>query len=494
MKLTGELATALLNAAPDPVIIIDDRGVIVFANTQVTGTFGYEPHELVGRPVEELLPARYRASHLRHRERFFGHPAPRPMGIGLELYAVHRDGREFPVEISLSPLETPEGVLVSCAVRDVSRQRETERKLADASRAKSRFLAAASHDLRQPLQALNLLNRAVARRVTDDELTASIVMKQQQALDSMTALLNSLLDISKLDAGGIVPKPVDCDSDDILERLRVNHEPQAHEKGLTLTIHGCGEPVHTDPDLLQQVLANLVSNAVRYTAKGSVRVSCVANDADTLRFEVADSGPGMPEDELDRIFDEFYQIDRDSRRPEGLGLGLSIVQRLGTLLGYALGVRSTVGEGTVFTVDVPRGTAPAEAEALAAGIEGAGGGYILIVDDERPVAEATKLLLEIEGFEVRLASCERDALAEVQARVPDLIISDFRLRGGETGLGVVKSVRRAANADVPVVFVTGDTSKLAVDAGGLPNAEFLAKPLQADELLTSVQRQIAASR
>jgi DNA-binding NtrC family response regulator len=148
--------------------------------------------------------------------------------------------------------------------------------------------------------------------------------------------------------------------------------------------------------------------------------------------------------------------------------------------------------GRFYRVAGPRGTAPASAEAPAAGAD-AGGGYILIVDDERPVAEATKLLLEIEGFEVRLATCEREALAEVRARVPDLIISDFRLRGGETGLGVVKSVRRAANADVPAVFVTGDTSKLAVEAGELPNSEFLAKPLQADMLLTIVQRRIRKS-
>ncbi len=493
MYVKGQLARHLLDAAPDPIIVANERGEIVFANSQVKETFGYEPAELLDRPLEVLLPERFRAGHKQHRDGFSAAPRPRAMGAGIPLYGLHRDGREFPVEVSLSPLQTETGLLITSAIRNVTEQRDTERRLAAADRAKSRFLAAASHDLRQPLQALNLLNKAIAKRVERDAFARSIVEKQQQALASMSALLNSLLDISKLDAGVIVPQRVDYDSDEILERLRVNHEQQALDKDLRLTMTGCGAPIHTDPDLLQQVLGNLVANAVRYTVEGEITVGCTDGGNGRLRFEVKDTGPGIPANELDRIFEEFYQIDHGSQRPEGLGLGLSIVKRLAALLGFELDVVSTPGVGTSFSFEIERGQTPSVEAKDAAPSPRPGSGLILIVDDERPVAEATKMLLEIEGFDVRLATCESEAVAAARERRPDLIISDFHLRGGETGLGVALSVRRDAEREIPIVFVTGDTSKLSASAGPIPGADFLTKPLQADDLLAIVRRRLAAS-
>ncbi len=494
MYVKGELARHLLDAAPDPIIVANQRGEIVFANSQVKEVFGYEPAELLDRPLEVLLPERFREAHRRHRDGFFAAPRPRAMGAGIALFGLHRDGREFPVEVSLSPLFAESGLLVSSAIRDVTAQRETERRLAAADRAKSRFLAAASHDLRQPLQALNLLNKAIARQVDDNELAASIVAKQQEALGSMSALLNSLLDISKLDAGVVVPNPVDCDADEILDRLRVNHEQQALEKGLRFTVSGCRAAVYTDPALLQQILANLVGNAVRYTLEGEVAVSCRDSGDRHVRFEVRDTGLGIANDELERIFEEFYQIDHGSQRPEGLGLGLSIVKRLAALLGFELEVTSSPGRGTAFSFAVERGRNRGVAPVAPAPAARAAGGTILIVDDERPVAEATKMLLEIEGFGVRLATCEREALAEARAHRPDLVISDYHLRGGETGLGVALSVRRELQTEIPVVFVTGDTSKLSAEAANLGSADFLTKPLEPDDLLAIVRRRLAAAR
>ncbi|MBN1240214.1 MAG: PAS domain S-box protein [Gammaproteobacteria bacterium] len=494
MKLTGLLARSLLNAAPDPIVIVDESGTVVFANALVEDVFGYSPAELVGRCVDVLLPERFRAVHPQHRNRFFASPAPRPMGVELELYALHRAGHEFPVEISLNPVRTDEGLLVSSAIRDVSRQRETERQLADANRAKSRFLAAASHDLRQPLQAMNLLNRAIAKSATGDpERLATIVDRQQKALDSMSSLLDSLLDISKLDAGMIAPRPEHFGVDDVLERLRASSIEQARSKGLALEIERCGAAAHTDPNLLQQVLANLLSNAIRYTDSGSVLLRCSVVDDECLRFDVVDTGPGISEEEQERIFDEFYQIDHGSQRPEGLGLGLSIVHRMTALLGYRLDVRSARGAGSTFSVTVPRGRLPLERDEVAEPPPAAATGLILIVDDERPVAEATQLLLEIEGFRVRIASCESEALAQLSERPPDLIVSDYLLRGGETGLDVVRSVRRASKAEIPAVFVTGDTSKLPAAARELGNAQLLTKPLQAEALLDAIRRQIVAA-
>jgi two-component system, sensor histidine kinase len=494
MDLTGDLARNLLNAAPDPVVIVDEQGTVVFANALVESVFGYSSTELIGRSVEVLLPERFRNQHPGHRSRFFSKPTPRPMGVELELYALHREGHEFPVEISLNPVQTDGGVLVSSAIRDVSRQRETERQLAEANRAKSRFLAAASHDLRQPLQAMNLLNHAMGRNPdVGAERLAAIVDRQQKALDSMSSLLDSLLDISKLDAGMIVPEPEHFAVEEILERLRSNFEAQARDKGLTLHVECCGAAAYTDPDLLQQVLANLLANAIRYTSAGSVVLRCKVQDDERLELDVVDTGPGIPEDERNSIFDEFYQIDHGSQRPEGLGLGLSIVKRLSALLGYRVGVGSASGAGSVFSVTVPRGRLSAERR-VDAPPPLIVTGLILIVDDELPVAEATQLLLEIEGFRVEIASCASEALARASEQPPDLIVSDYLLRGGETGLDVVRSVRRASASEIPAVFVTGDTSKLPTEARELDNVQLLTKPLQAEKLLEAIHRQIAAAR
>jgi PAS domain S-box-containing protein len=488
MQLPGSLARDILDAAPDPIVIVTTTGTIAFANARVTEVFGYRPAEVVGREVECLLPDRFRRKHQAHRRRFMTEPKVRPMGVGLDLYGLHKDGREFPVEISLSPVESPDGVLVIGAVRDVTSQRATERALAEANQAKSRFLAAASHDLRQPLQALNLLNGVAAREAPEGSRMHTVVDQQRRALDSMTGLLNSLLDISKLDAGLVVPDIKHFAVDSVFARLRSDFEEQAKQKRIDLIIEDCHEAAHTDPDLLQQVLLNLIGNAVRYTNVGRVRVTC-KRESTKLLFAVDDTGAGIPADEIGRIFEEFYQVDHGARRPEGLGLGLSIVKRLATLLGYEIDVESHPGEGSTFRVNAPAGELRAEAKEPEAHDFAAAGKRVLVIDDEPAVAQATCLLLDVEGFDVDVASSEREAVAAARARPPDVIVSDYHLRGRETGVEVVAAVRRAIDADVPAVLVTGDTAR-ATTGHGLENAELLTKPLHGDDLLKAIQRRI----
>ena len=340
------------------------------------------------------------------------------------------------------------------------------------------------------MQTLTLLNQAALRHAGPNARLADILRQQQRALDTISQLLASVLDVSKLDSGALKPVVVDCALADVFDRLRSDFEPQADEKGIRLIVEPTAEAACTDPELLRRLLGNLLSNAIRYTASGHVRVMC-AGAGREIAITVRDTGIGIPSHELGKIFEEFYQVDRGSQRPEGLGLGLSIVKRLASLLGHRITGESVVGQGTAFTVTVPRA-------ALAATMAQDGGGKaadhtkgtILIVDDEASVAHATSLLLELEGFEVRVASNKAQALDHVASAIPDVIVSDYHLRGLETGADVVAAVRVRLHSNVPAIFVTGDTSKIANADTKLGNATLLSKPTKVDELLGAIQRHV----
>jgi PAS domain S-box-containing protein len=491
MILSGGLATTLLELAPDATVVVDAKGTIVFANARTEQTFGYSPAELTGLNVDTLLPPRLRTAHVTHRAQFSAAPKPRPMGRDLTLLGLHKKGYEFPIEISLSPVPSDDGPLVVAAIRDATVRRDTELQLIEANRAKSRLLAAASHDLRQPVQTLNLLNRAALRHAGANTALRNVLERQQLALDTMAALLTSVLDISKLDSGAVKPEIAPCPLQAVFDRLRSNYEPQATDKGLGLRVESTTESGLTDPELLRRLLGNLIANAIRYTLYGGIVVSC-RRSGENLDVIVRDTGIGIPADQTERIFEEFYQIDHGAQRPEGLGLGLSIVRRLALLLNASIRIDSESGVGTAFTVTLPRAELPQSHALAGRGARGPNSGRVLVVDDEPAVAEATGMLLELEGFEVRVASCEREALEHAAAATPDVIISDYHLRGGETGLGVVNAIRGHLGAVVPVIFVTGDTGRLTKDR--VENARFLSKPIRAEELVAAIQAQLHPDR
>ena len=361
-----DLARSALDAAPDAMIIIDAGGIIRFTNRQVSALFGYEHDDIVGQSIEMLMPQRFRARHVGHRENYVNNVRVRPMGAGLELFGRRRDGTEFPVEICLSPIHDVGRTLVAAAIRDVTDRKRIEaelivtreaaeaaRELADrANQGKSRFLATASHDLRQPLQTLELLNAALRRRATDHP-TIDALAQQEQAIGAMSRLLNALLDISKLESGAVRPEPTDFTVAAIFEELRLEFASIAANKGLKLEVESCNDAVYSDPSLVEQILRNLVSNAVKYTREGWVRLRCL-HEAPLVRIEVLDTGVGIPADQLPYIYDEFYQVGVPTNASrDGYGLGLSIVQRLVKLLTLKLEVRSEVGKGSAFSLALP---------------------------------------------------------------------------------------------------------------------------------------------
>ena len=379
--ISSALSRSALDAAPDAMIIIDAHGTIRYANRQVSVIFGYPVAAIVGQPVEFLMPRRYRDRHVNHRHTYSDAVRVRPMGTGLELFGQRGDGTEFPVEISLSPVVEEGKSLVAAAIRDVTDRKKVEaelivarqtaerereaaevsRRAADAAResadranqAKSRFLATASHDLRQPLQALSLLSGALRRTVVDPDARQAVA-QQEQAVGAMSRLLNTLLDISKLESGAIKPDPTDFAVSSLFEDMRLEFAGIASSKGLALRIAQCEECAHSDRALVEQILKNLLSNAIKYTPAGWVSLRCSHPLAGSVRIEVHDTGVGIAADQLRLIYDEFYQVgvSTNSAR-DGYGLGLSIVQRLVSLLGAGLDVASEPGKGSTFTFTIP---------------------------------------------------------------------------------------------------------------------------------------------
>ncbi len=499
----SELARAALQSAPDAMIIVDALGMIVFANAQMCALFGYARGELVGQNIESLVPEESRRAHAVLRNRYMSCPQRRSMGVALELRARRRDGGEFPVEIRLSPVAWEGATLVAAAIRDASERKRIESELlaaraaaeeareiaVRADHAKSRFLATASHDLRQPLQTLALLNGALRRTVTDAEATSALV-QQEQAIAAMARLLNALLDISKLESGAIEPAPADFAVNDILDELGREFTGLAARKGLTLEVTAAREVGHSDPALLEQLLRNLVSNAVKYTRSGRITLRCSREPDALLRIEVRDTGIGIPAEQLSRIYDEFYQIGTGDGSHEGYGLGLTIVRRIVDLLGLKLEVTSRVGEGSSFAVLLPAAAAgasvapPADAADARAGAQAPEHRQrVLLVEDDSGVRDATRLLLKVEGYRVAAVASLEEALAAASEGI-DLLVTDYHLSDGQTGTEVISALRRTLGRPVKCVLMTGDTSSLIRELPRDPDLRVASKPVQAEELLT----------
>ncbi len=351
-----------------------------------------------------------------------------------------------------------------------------------ANNAKSRFLAAASHDLRQPLAALSLYVGLLKKSVPPGK--SDMLLRIEGCVTSLSAMLTDILDVSKLDAGVVNPKPSDFNVDEVLEKLVAVYSAEADLKGLRVRLRSSGMVVRTDRQLMQRILDNLVANAIRFTDQGGLLVACRRHKGKNW-IEVWDSGVGIPEDKTEVIFEEFRQLGDDARN-RGSGLGLAIVAKTAALLGLQIRLHSRPGRGSMFAIELPLGQAQERLEAPAGRLAAAPTLTIAVVEDNPKVLDALVLSLESHGHSVIAASSGKALLALLADRTPDILLSDYRLAANETGYEVIVTMRRIFGEDLPAIVITGDTDPALIRVMADRGIALYYKPIQIDDLLALI--------
>ncbi len=347
----------------------------------------------------------------------------------------------------------------------LAEQLAAQRDIAEqANIAKSRFLAAASHDLRQPLHALGLFLGELHERINEPVAREKLLQRMDSSIEAMSDLFSALLDISRFDAGAVQPELRNFRVAPLLRDLEFEYAGRAAARGLNFRQVPCNAVIRSDSLLLRRILRNLIENAIRYTQTGGIVIGC-RRDGDSIQLQVCDSGIGIDDQQLENVFGEFYQVNNPERdRHKGLGLGLAVVKQLAALLGHTVSVQSKPGRGSVFSLRVACADAVTdehvseiEAGAFTDRLESA---CVLIVDDEDSIREGTRGLLEAWGCVVIAAATIDEALTAIAGspHKPDVLVTDFRLRNHVSGVDVINQVRSSSGIHLPAIMITGDTS------------------------------------
>ncbi|HYD69904.1 hybrid sensor histidine kinase/response regulator [Azospirillum sp.] len=471
---------AIVDTAVDPIVVVDEMGIIQSFNRAAETTFGYTAAEMVGVNVKILMPDPHGPLHDGYLARYRRTGERRIIGIGREVEGRRKDGSTFPLDLSVAEWRAGRRRFFTGIMRDITRRKVAEDALRTAKeeaelareealrakdraeradQAKTKFLAAASHDLRQPLQSLFFFAHALSDKLQGHP-TADLLASMTESLDGLKTLLDSLLDVSKLDAGVVRPSVTEFALGPLLDRLANEYAPRAADAGLRLRFVPTRAWTRSDPALLERIVRNLIENAIRYTERGSILLGC-RRAGGTLRIEVADTGIGIPESKHEEVFQEFTQLANPERdRRKGLGLGLAIVKRLAALLGHTVTLRSRPGVGSAFVLTVPAVHPRAMPRpARKAPTRAAGKGLVVVVDDDAIILLSMRAMLEEWGYDVVAAMSADQAVDSLLSlgQQPNLIVADYRLREGRTGLQAIRDIYGVCGVRVPAVVLTGDT-------------------------------------
>ncbi len=503
----------LLESAPDAMVIVDGWGQVAMVNAQAEALFGYAREELVGEPVEQLVPERIRGQHVRHRTAYQREPKLRPMGAGLELHGRRKDGTEFPIEISLSPVETENGKIVTAAIRDITERKRTEEELVraresalSASRAKSEFLANMSHEIRSPMTAILGYADILAGSELSVEERAAYLETIRLNGAHLLSVINDILTLSKIEAGKMTVERIVFPPARLAGEVLALMHHRARDKGIAFEIIYQGlipEHIESDPTRVRQILLNLLGNALKFTERGGVRLT-IWMEGGRLAFAVADTGIGMTAEEQARLFQPFMQTDASTtRRFGGTGLGLTITRRLVEMLGGMIHVESVPGKGSTFTVTidpgpltgVPMVAAPTDMQPLPAAAAAVApvrlDCRVLLAEDGLDTQRLISFYLRKAGASVVLAENGQEAReraweAEAVGQPFAVVLMDMQMPVLD-GYRATEALRQAGYRR-PIIALTAHAMEGERERClGAGCDDYLSKPMSGEELLPPAQ-------
>ncbi len=506
----------IVDSAPNVMLLVNQAGKMEIVNSQAEKMFGYTQEELIGQPIEILLPPRFRSKHPEHRNGFFSNPHARSMGAGRDLYALHKNGSEIPVEIGLNPIETPDGMIVLAAIIDITERKKMEEArreqevVQETVRLKDQFMANMSHEIRTPMNAIvgftDLLDRSELKSEQRDYLSAI----RSSGINLLT-IINDILDLSKIHSGKIQVERTPMSVKDIVHNICEMFGQKARDKGLELRHDDSPDGalnVWGDPVRLSQIFMNLISNALKFTDKGYVEVGVrrIREDKkyENLEFWVRDSGIGIPKDKIGNVFDRFTQASSDTtRKYGGTGLGLSIVKGIIDIKKGSIEVDSREGEGSIFRFQLSF-EKYVEKDQLALKLKtdinlddrlkSVSGLHILLVEDNRLNQKLATTVLTQAGCVVDVAETGEEAVAKVQQGEFDAVLMDIQMPVMD-GYRATQVIRNELQLTIPIIAMTahamaGERDKCL----SLGMNDYLSKPFQREQLIKIIRENVKTER
>jgi PAS domain S-box-containing protein len=495
---------SFLESVPDAIIIVNKEGNIQYSNTQTEILFGYEKDEIIGNKIELLMPSRFKEAHQHHRQGYIANPKVRKMGEGMQLFAKHKNQSEFPVEISLSKLDTEEGFLVCASIRDVSNQKRIEKELTEAIikaenavKSKQQFLSNMSHEIRTPMNAIIGFTKVI--------LKTDLTPKQKEYLtaikmsgDTLIVLINDILDLAKVDAGKMVFEKAPFKLSLSISTMLHLFETKIQEKNLELIVkydQKIPEVLVGDAIRLHQIILNLVSNAVKFTTEGKiiigVRKLTEVNENITIEFSVADTGIGIETKKIDKIFENFQQAhSQTSRIFGGTGLGLAIVKQLVEAQGGSIQVESEVDKGSTFSFVLnfkkANGATVLDNQITELVDNDIKGVKVLVVEDVELNQLLMKTLLDDFGFESDIAGNGKIAVEKLEKNKYDIVLMDLQMPV-MNGFQATDYIRNTLQSSIPIIALTADVTTVDLEkCTEVGMNDYIAKPVDDRKLYSKI--------